>query len=107
MTDILDSNSDTRPFELSQFGAWLLLDGIRERLTTLESWDICWVETIETELARVESWSSEHSPWYSADDFAELWAEIAAAREWCERSDSEWYAQCARENFTVIEGGKS
>ena len=105
MTDILDNNSDTRPFELSQFGAWLLIDGMRERLAWSD--DICWIDTLETELNRLEEWSAAHSPWYEAGQFDEFWAELAAAREFFDREDAEWYASQARKEFRVIEGGLS
>ena len=105
MTDKLDSNSDTRPFELSQFAAWMLVDGMRERLSWADN--ICWVDTIETELDRLEEWSAAHSPWYEEGDFAEFRAEIVLAREDFDREDREWYAEQRRNGFTVIAGGKS
>ena len=105
MTDILDSNSDTRPFELSQFAAWMLVDGMRERLVHADN--ICWVDTIETELDRLEEWCIAHSPWYEEGDFDEFRVEIAVFRDFFDSADREWYAERKRENFTVIEGGKS
>ena len=105
MTDILDNNSDTRPFELSQFGAWLLIDGMRERLNWAQ--DRCWIETLETELDRLEEWSAAHSPWYEAGQFDEFRAELVAAREYIDRENAEWYASEARKGFRVIDGGLS
>jgi hypothetical protein len=105
VTDILDSNSDTRNFDLSQFGAWLLVDGMRERLAYVD--DICWVETLETELNRLEQWCAEHSPWYQPGDFNDLWVEISLVRDHIEQLDSDWYAAQRRKEFTVISGGKS
>ena len=102
MTDILDSNSDTRPFELSQFAAWMLVDGMKERLAWTDN--VCWVETLETELDRLEEWCIAHSPWYEEGDFAEFRAELVAAREHFDRLDSDWYAEEQRKGFTVIEG---
>ena len=104
MKDILDSNSDTRPFELSQFAAWMLVDGMRERLVQADT--ICWVDTIEEELDRLEEWSIAHSPWFEEGDFDEFRVELVAAREHFDRLDREWYAERKRENFTVIAGGK-
>jgi len=104
MTDILDSNSDTRPFELSQFAAWMLVDGMRERLEHADN--ICWVDTIETELDRLEEWCIAHSPWHEEGDFDEFRVELVAAREHFDREDREWYAEQRRKAFTVIGGGK-
>ena len=107
MTNKIDSNSDTRPFELSQFGAWFFLSGLEYRLESLSDYDICWVETIEIELARVQQWDREFGPYYNEEYYSDLWEQIASVREWCEQSDRDWTARSARENFTVITGGKS
>ena len=105
MKDILDSNSDTRPFELSQFAAWMLVDGMRERLVQADN--LCWVDTIEEELDRLEEWSVNHSPWFEEGDFDELRVEIAIVRDAFDSADREWYAEQRRKEFRVIVGGKS
>jgi hypothetical protein len=101
------SNSDTADFQLSQFGAWFFLCGLETRLESLESYDICWVETIETELDRVQQWDRDFGGFYKEEYYTSLREQIAAVREWCEAADSDWYARQARGKFRLIEGGLS
>ena len=99
-----DMNSDTQPFDLSQFGAWYVLAGIEVYAETADSEYSC--QTLLLELARVEAWEQAHGDWYDSDRYAELreriegrWDDLIA-----------WTAQCdadeRRERFTVIDGGK-
>ena len=102
------SNSDTSPFELSQFGQWYMLAGIEQYIDGIE--DECQIDTIELELHKIREWDQEYGRHfdcqYTQNKYAELWAKLAELREWIQQRDNEWYAQEARETFTVIEGGK-
>ena len=105
MRDILDSNSDTRNFELSQFGMWFFVAGLGDFLESVDN--ICMIETLELELDRVEQWDREHGGFYTDENYDHLRAQIASAREQIEQFDREWYAELAREEFRVIDGGKA
>lgn len=107
------SNSDTAQFELSQSGSWYLLAGIECYLESADYSGTC--DTLLLELDRLESWEREHGGYYHitehvAESFAELRQRIVDYRDdlvvWETQRDNEWYAQEARESFTVIDGGK-
>jgi len=102
------SNSDTSPFELSQFGLWYILAGLRQFIENVE--DECQIDTLELELSRIEQWDRENGGYYSYEytqrEYAELWTQLAELREWIQKRDNEWYAREAREDFYVIDGGK-
>ena len=99
-----DMNSDTQPFDLSQFGAWYVLAGIEVYAETADSECAC--QTLLLELARVEAWEKAHGDWYDSERYTELreriegrWDDMIA---WAAQRD----AEDRRERFTVIEGGK-
>lgn len=102
------SNSDTSPFEMSQFGQWYMLAGIEQYIDDIE--DECQIDTIELELNRIQEWDREHGGYfdcqYTQNKYAELWTKLAELREWIQQRDRLWYADCAREDFYVIDGGK-
>ena len=106
------SNSDTAPFELSQFGSWYMFAGIERYLES--AMEVCSCDTLLFELDRLEAWEQENGGYYSYDyvpqKFAELRAEIIAHRDVLEEAaDAYWnevHAKEARANFEVIEGGK-
>ena len=108
MKDIVDSNSDTRPFELSQFGSWYLLAGLEQYIENVE--DECQIDTLELELDRLEQWESAHGGYYEYDHvrsrFAQIREQLAELREWVQKRDRLWYAEELREDFRVIDGGK-
>ena len=106
------SNSDTAPFDLSQFGSWYLLAGIECYLESCM--EVCSAQTLLLELDRLEAWEQENGGYYSYEyvpaRFAELRARIAEHLEWLQDQEDQYYserfaAEC-REKFTVIEGGK-
>ena len=105
MRDILDNNSDTLPVELSQFGMWFFLAGLGDYLQSLDN--ICMIETLELELDRVEQWDREHGPYYEETGYEHLRNMIASAREQIEQFDRDFWAEQAREEFRVIDGGKA
>ena len=102
------SNSDTAPFDLSQFGSWYLLAGIECYLES--AWDGCQCETLLLELDRLEAWERQHGGYYSYEHtqqrFAELRERIREQLADIEAYEADYYAERARSEFTVIEGGK-
>lgn len=98
------SNSDTSPFELSQFGLWYILEGIERFIENVE--DECQVDTLELELSRIQEWDRENGEYYSYEYYDQLWTRLTELREWIQKRDNEWYAREAREDFYVIDGGK-
>ena len=50
------SNSDTFDYQLSQFAAWYLLEGIEQYLDCAD--ETCQCETLLTELDRLEAWGA-------------------------------------------------
>ena len=107
------SNSDTAPFDLSQFGSWYLLAGIECYLETVYEAISC--ETMLVELDRLEAWEQAHGGYYSYEyvpaRFAELRERITEARDWLQAQEDQYYSERfaaeRREKFTVIEGGLS
>ena len=98
------SNSDTAQFDLSQFGSWYLLAGIE---CYLESTDmVCQCETLLLELDRVEAWEQANGGFYDPERFTYLRDSISEKMADIEAWDAQWYAEKARDSFTVIEGGK-
>ena len=102
------SNSDTAPFDLSQFGSWYLLAGIECYLETADM--TCQCETLLLELDRLEEWEQQNGGYYSYEyvpaRFAELRESIRERLADIEAWESQYYAERARSEFTVIEGGK-
>jgi hypothetical protein len=101
-------NSDTAPFDLNQFGSWYLMAGIE---CYLESADMsCQCETLLLELDRLEAWEQQHGGYYGyehvQEGFAELRQRITERLADIEAYDTQYYAERARSEFTVIEGGK-
>ena len=100
-------NRDTFDYQLSQFGSWYLIAGIDCYLES--AMEVCQCDTLLTELERVEQWEREHGAWYessSAMGFARLRQRILDRKADIEAYESQYYAEQAREQFTVIEGGK-
>ena len=102
-------NSDTAPFDLSQFGSWYLMAGIECYLES--ALEVCQCETLLLELDRLEAWEQQHSVHYSSEHtqqrFAELRQRILDHKADIEAYESQYWAELAREQFTVIDGGKS
>ena len=103
------SNSTTFDYQLSQFGSWYLLAGIECYLES--AYEVCSCETLLLELDRLEAWEQQHGGFYSYEyvpaRFAELRERIREHMADLEAAEAEWYAERAREQFTVIEGGLS
>ena len=97
------SNSDTFDYQLSQFAAWYLLEGIEQYLECAD--EVCQCETLLTELDRLEAWERANGAFYAEGRFAKLREKIELRLEWIERWESNWYAERARSEFRVIEGG--
>ena len=101
-------NSDTALFDMSQFGASYLLAGIEVYLETAH--EVCQCETLLLELDRLEAWEQRHGGFYDLDivqaHFADLRHRIAERKAEIETFESHFYAERARSQFTVVEGGK-
>ena len=101
----MSDNSTLFPFKLCQHSMWYLIAGIEQYL---ESADMeCQIDTIERELNRVFMWDSEHGGFFDPENYEGLWARIAERRAEIQQWDREWYAEKNRENFTLVNGGKS
>ena len=102
------SNSDTAPFDLSQFGSWYLLAGIECYLES--AMEVCSCETLLLELDRLEAWEQQHGGYYCYEyvpaRFAELRERIRQHMADIEAYEADYYAERARSEFTVIDGGK-
>ena len=103
------SNSDTAPFDLSQFGSWYLMAGIECYLES--ALEVCSCETLLLELDRLEAWERENGGYYGYEHtqqrFAELRHRIRERLADIEAYEADYYAERARSEFTVIEGGLS
>ena len=98
-------NSTLFPFKLCQHSAWILLCGIEEYI---EHADMeCQIDTAERELNRLYMWDSEFGHFFDPENYQPLWDRIAERRAEIQQWDREWYAERNRENFTLIQGGKS
>ena len=103
------SNSDTFDYQLSQFAAWYLMEGIRQYFECAD--EVCQCDTLLVELDRLESWELANSGYYTPETIRERFAGLRSAielrREWLERRESDYYAERARSEWRVIEGGLS
>lgn len=103
------SNSHTFDYQLSQFGAWYLLAGIECYLES--AYEVCSCETLLRELDRLEAWEQQHGGYYCYEHvpprFAELRERIRQQLADIEAYEADYYAERARSEFTVIEGGLS
>ena len=103
------SNRDTFDYQLSQFGSWYLLAGLECYLES--AWDACQCETLLLELDRLEAWEREFGGYYGYEHtqqrFAELRERISQQLADIEAYEADYYAEKARGEFVVIEGGKS
>jgi hypothetical protein len=101
-------NSTTFDYQLSQFGSWYLLAGIE--CYAEAAMETCQCETLLLELDRLEAWEQENGGYYSYEyvpaRFAELRERITERLADIEAYDAQYYAERARSEFTVIEGGK-
>ena len=101
----MSDNSTLFPFKLCQHSMWMLISGIE---SYIEHADMeCQIDTAERELNRVFMWDSEHGGFFDPEDYEGLWARIAERRAEIQQWDREWYAEKNRENFTLVNGGKS
>ena len=81
----VESNSDARPFELSQHAAWYLMAGMREYLDFYE-WE-CQFDTLLLEIERLRQWDEQFGGYYDADRYAEFAGEVRARRAEVRRMD--------------------
>jgi hypothetical protein len=81
----VESNSDARPFELSQHAAWYLLAGMQEFMEFYE-WD-CQFDTLLLELERLRQWDEQFGGYYDAERYGDFAREIRARRAEVRRYD--------------------
>lgn len=102
-------NSTTFDYQLSQFGSWYLLAGIECYLETADA--ACECDALLRELDRVESWERDNGGYYHQEytrmRFDSLRDRIAERKADIEAFESHYWAERARSEFTVIEGGLS